>query len=156
MKKTIFLAILTALFLVGCASAPEGGEEKAAIKLRAKDATLQTTGNLVIENDGKNVGYWETTEDQIIWELNVEQKGEYMVMATYSCDPQFPGSEVAVDIDGTQLTFTTRDTGDWGNFTTEELGTISLEPGTYTVTVKALSVADRFVANLSTVRLYQQ
>ena len=152
MKKAALLVVVVVVaMLAGCSKEP------VTITLAAEDADLTTDGALVLEQDNEsgayNVGWWETITDEVSWDINVEQAGSYTVSVNYSCDPQFPGSTIVVSVGSQSVQGTIRDTGAWSSYVTQELGTINLQAGTRTVSVRASSVANRFVCNLRTVVL---
>ncbi|MFW6364094.1 MAG: carbohydrate-binding protein [Spirochaeta sp.] len=143
--------------IAGCASAPAAGDagaEPVRIRLRAENAEMHSNGALVFENP--NIGYWETTEDRITWDADVEVGGTYMVSLYAACDPEFPGSIVDVTIDGQTVQVEIPDTGGWQEYRTLEAGTVELSPGSYELVVQASHVDNRFVANLSDVNLVLQ
>jgi hypothetical protein len=163
MKKSFLLTIIAvAALIASCASTGGGGGAAAAsgkppenpatvIKLMAKDAQLTTTAQLQYEQsaDRDNIGWWEKTDDQIKWNLDIKDAGTYWIVAHISCDTQFPGSVVNVTINNKVLTFKVPDTGTWTDYTDVVCGSVDLQPGTYPVLVQAASVANRFVCNLA-------
>ena len=151
MRKSLrlFLAAIAAVvfMLAGCASAPP---EPVEISLPAANATLHTSGALVLEeNEGiLNVGWWETVDDIVSWEVEIPQDGEYVFSMRAACDPQFPGSIVVLTIDGQSLEVKVRDTGDWLYYVNMEFGSLNVSAGTHTLSLQASHVDNRFVANL--------
>jgi hypothetical protein len=160
MKRIIGAAlIIAALLLAGCASTGGAPREPVTYRLRAEDAVLTTNDTLVLETsyDGPpNVGWWSFVTDQISWDLEVEYSCDYVVLLNVACDPEFPGSTVAINVAGQTLEAQIPDTGDWANYTLLEAGVVTLEAGTYTVLVNATDVPTRFVCNLRDVRLTTQ
>jgi hypothetical protein len=151
--KKVAVAAVVVLALVLFVS---GSREPVTITLAAENAELITDGALVLEGDadaGYNVGWWETINDEVSWDIEVESAGRYTVSIYYSCDPQFPGSTVAVSAGNEMVAGTIRDTSAWDSYITQELGTIQLEAGMQTITIRATSVANRFVCNLRRIAL---
>lgn len=148
-------AMLVAIALSSCATAPP---EPVEIRLSAASATLTTSEALVLEeNDGiPNVGWWQNTDDLISWELEVPYSGDYLIAMQASCDPEFPGSTVVVTVGDQSLELTVRDTGDWLNYSTMEFGVLSLDKGTYTLSLQASNVVNRFVGNVRRVSVVSQ
>lgn len=157
-RSTVAVLVLAALVVVGCATTG-GPAEPVTYRLDADDAVLTTSGALVLEEkeDGYNVGWWESTDDVISWEFEAEYSTDYAVALQLSCDPQFPGSTIAVTVGNQPVgELVVPDTGDWSTYTTREVGVVSLEAGTHTVELQATNVANRFVANLRRVILTTQ
>lgn len=152
MKKAIIAIMATAIiFLTSCLTT-SGSSDPVEIKLKAVDSTLETTGNLLIE-DGGNIGYWENLEDVVMWDLEIPSNGEYNVFLKMSCDPEFAGSTVAVTIGDQVLEVLILDSGAWSDYKTLEVGSINLKKGSYTIKVQATNILNRFVGNLSYVKL---
>lgn len=143
-------AVLLLVFIAGCASTPAETVET-RITLEARDAVLETTGALIFESP--NIGWWESTEDKITWNVDVEVEGTYMISMFISCDPEFPGSTVDATINNQTVQIVIPDTGGWDYYRLMEVGTVDLTPGSHELVVQASNVYNRFVANLSDVIL---
>lgn len=70
-----------------------------------------------------------------------------------ACASSFAGSLVGVTIDGQKLEFTMPDTYEWESYFDEEIGNVTLEPGSYTIVVQGIELANRFFGNLQSVTL---
>lgn len=155
MQKKVGLAILLSFLLVVSCVSTGGSKDPVVITLKANEAVITTSGSMVLEEgeSGYNIGWWETTDDEVTWDLEIPVQDDYAVLLNFSCDPQFPGSVVNVTINGETFEGTIFDTGGWTYYASLEVGTINLPPGKYEVLVKAASVANRFVCNLREIRL---
>jgi hypothetical protein len=157
MKKSLIVMAAIAALVLSCASTGGAAGQTAAaeqtvVTLESKDAQLATQNQLVYNEGADCVALWEKTTDEISWNLEIKEAGEYEVVASVACDPQFPGSTVGVTVNKQTLTFKVSDTGTWTTFVSVKAGKITLQPGTYPVLVKAIEVPGRFVANLRTLK----
>ena len=154
----IALIVLAALVLSCATAGGSGGGQggQTVLTLQSKDAKLTTRDQLVYNADADCIAWWEKTTDEASWTLDVKEAGEYAVVASIACDPQFPGSTVGVTLNNKTLTFKVKDTGTWTTFVPVDVGTITLQPGSYPVVVKAIEVPGRFVANLRTLKFIKQ
>ena len=153
--RNIIIAIAAVMFMaVSCTSAKSSGTEaeKTVITLKAKTAQLVTKAELMYNGDADCVAWWEKTSDEIIWEMEVAEAGEYEVIPSVACDPQFPGSTVGITVNDQTVSFKVPDTKGWSVYKSISAGKISLEAGSYKVVVKAIEVPGRFVANLKKLR----
>jgi hypothetical protein len=151
-KGIIIVAIILIAGFVSCVSTGTGGKAE-PIVLHAIDAQLKTSGNLVYEAQAGRecIGWWESPNDEISWDFEVVKGGEYKVTAVVACATSFVGSEVGITVNGETLTFIVPDTFEWSNFVNKEVGTVTLEPGSYTVVVKGIKLENRFFGNLQKV-----
>lgn len=154
MKKTIIAIMVTAmLFLSSCLTTTGSDSGNTTnITLKAADSTLQTTGNLILE-DGGNVGYWEATDDIISWEVDIPSDGVYNITLKVSCDPEFPGSILSVTVGDKMVEVEVLDSGAWSDYKILDAGSVNLKKGIQTLKVQAISIANRFVGNLQYVKL---
>jgi len=158
MKKNLLLAavlLVGAAMIFSCTSTggAAAGEPKVELELIAEEAELVTNAQLQIEDANKNIGWWGSIDDQAKWTLDVPEDGEYTVLFTYSLDPQFPGSLVKLTVGDASLEYKTRDTGAWSNYTTREAGKMMLKKGKQPVVIQATKIANRFVMNLTAIKL---
>jgi hypothetical protein len=154
MKKNLLLtAILLAAVIMSCTSTGGAASgEPVVLQLIAADAELVTEGQLQIEDANQNIGWWASTDDQAKWTLDVPEDGEYTVLFTYSLDPEFPGSVVKLTVGDASIEYTCVDTGAWSTYTTREVGKMMLKKGSQPVVIQAVSIGNRFVMNLTTIK----
>jgi hypothetical protein len=158
MKKSLVISVvICVIFIVSCVSSPKPEDTGPAIELQAADAQLKTTGSLQYESgpDRDNIGWWEKVDDEISWDFDVPEGkgGDYKVIVRVACDSEFADSLVGVTINGETLKFNIPDTFEWSSFIDVEVGTISLDTGSYTCVVKGIELKNRFFGNLQSVKL---
>ncbi len=100
-----------------------------------------------------NIGYWTDANDWVSWEFISEKSGTFLVEVTYACDKGNGGSEFIVEVGGQKLTGVVEETGSWMNFVTKPLGTVTLQPGRQTLSVRPTKKPGFAVMNLQRVRL---
>lgn len=94
---------------------------------------------IVIEDHHKNLGWWSSADDIVVWTLNVPKPGTYSVEWTYACDPQAAGNRVVVESLGKSLISAVEKTGGWEDYQTSRLGELELPAGEVRLTVKPAS-----------------
>ncbi len=159
MNNAVKIALV--LFVVIAAGCATGGapKEPVSYKLNASDAVLASpNGNLQLETggDAANIGWWEKLDDEASWEVTVEYSCDYSVSVNYSLADTWTGSVVEITIGDQTVQWITKGTGEgtWSNYTTAEIGTVSLDAGTYPVIMKVIkncepdSYGQTFVANV--------
>lgn len=125
-----------------------------SITLHARDAEVHGTNARYEFGDGKdNIGYWTNPEDYVTWEFIVREPATFSVEITYACDKGVGGSEYLVKVGKQTLSGVVKDTGSWTKFVTEKLGTLMLDKGRYTLTVRPIRMPHFAVMNLKQVIL---
>ncbi|HTU19202.1 MAG TPA: sulfatase-like hydrolase/transferase [Gemmataceae bacterium] len=100
------------------------------------------------------LGFWTRADDWVSWNFTLTKPGLFDVSVLQGCGKGQGGSEVAVSLDGHELTFTVEDTGHFQNFKARTIGRIELsKPGRHALTVKAKKKAAGAVMDLRTVTL---
>ncbi|MFI5378736.1 MAG: alpha-L-fucosidase [Tepidisphaerales bacterium] len=106
--------------------------------LRAADAIIHGDTPQYESGDGKDqIGYWANAGDWVSWDITLAKPGTFKVSITYSCDQGAGGSEFTVEAGSQKLAGKSKPTGSWATYTTEELGSFTLEqPGKVSVSVR--------------------
>ena len=124
------------------------------ILLHARDVTIHGTTVRYEPQPNKNtVGYWTREEDWVSWDFDVKHGGRFEVIALQGCGKGSGGSEVEFAIGDQVLKMTVRDTGGFQNFVERNIGTMNLESGRHTLTVKPLTKPGLAVMDLRSVTL---
>jgi len=121
--------------------------------LNAEDAELHGEQLKLEEKGGKsNIGFWDNRNESVSWTAQIAKAGAYHVSAVVAT---IPGTaNFAVQIDDQTLNASVPATGDWGQFTNVELGTVDLkQAGRLEVKVHAKEGADWQAINLNSVTL---
>ena len=93
-------------------------------------------------------------EDWVSWDFVLAKPGTFEVEITWACENGVGGSEYVVAIGGQQVKAQVKDTGGWGAFKTETIGSVKLEQaGKQTLSLKATSKPKLAVMNLRAVTL---
>ena len=94
---------------------------------------------IVIEEQHKNLGWWSSSDDIVVWTINVPIAAKYTVEWTWACDPQAAGNSVTVEALGRSFTRKVGKTKGWDDYQTIELGTLELPAGEVRLTLKPAS-----------------
>ncbi|MCX7968630.1 MAG: carbohydrate-binding protein, partial [Armatimonadetes bacterium] len=128
-----------------------------SVDLHARFATVHGKTARYEYGGGKdNIGYWTDQNDWVSWEFVIERGGNFRVEIVYACDKGTGGSEFVVEVAGQKLTGTVEETGSWTNFVTKNLGTITLQPGRYTLSVRPQRMKGFALMNLQRIKLTPQ
>ena len=124
------------------------------ILLHARDVTIHGTTVRYEPNPHKNtVGFWVRKEDWVSWDFEVAKPGKFNVLPLQGCGKGSGGAEVEFAIDGQVLKMTVQDTGGFQEFVERNIGTVDLQPGPHTLTVKPLTKPGHAVMDLRQVTL---
>jgi alpha-L-fucosidase len=89
----------------------------------------ETTGQAMkrFNRDGKfHIGRWTNPEDRVSWNLLVSQPGHYRLRLRYAARAESAGRKYVVEIGEQRLQNSVETTGDWYQYKTFDLGTVTL------------------------------
>lgn len=109
-----------------------------SLTLTPSDAEIYGS-TIVVEPQHKNLGWWSSADDIVVWTITVPKSGIYTVSWTWACDPQASGNSVTVEAAGKSLTRPVRKTANWDDYQTAVLGELELPEGEIRVTMKPAS-----------------
>lgn len=152
-KGLIITGIILLISMASCVTTGGGGP--AEIQLMADDAILTTDGALILEENDpyNNVGWWESTDDLITWNFNVEKPGKYKAIVNISCASSFAGATIGATVGDKTLEIEVPDTIEWSTYYDVEMGEFNLKAGENTLTVQGIEIVDRFFANIRWIKL---
>ncbi len=125
------------------------------VTLSAADAIVHgQTAKFEAGANRDNIGYWTNPADFVTWDFKLNQAGTYTVAITYACENGCGGSQYSILAGDQKLDGAVKETGTWGDFTTESLGKITLtQPGVHQLQVKPVQKPGPAVMNLRCVVL---
>jgi alpha-L-fucosidase len=91
--------------------------------------SCQTTGRTMrqFNRDGRfHIGRWTNPEDQLSWNLLVSQPGKYRLRLRYAAKPAWAGRKFVVEVGGQRIERPVEATGDWYQYKSFDLGTVTL------------------------------
>ena len=94
---------------------------------------------IVLDEPHKNLGWWSSADDIVVWTINVPKSGPYSVSWTWACDPQAAGNSITIEAAGKSFTRAVRKTANWDDYQTADLGELELPEGEIRFTVKPAS-----------------
>jgi hypothetical protein len=93
-----------------------------------------------IDKQKNTLGYWTHEADWALWDIDIHRPGDYQVSVLQGCGTGSEGAEVAISLDGRELTFVVEETGGFQTFKWRDVGILNgLQSGPQTLTVKARS-----------------
>jgi alpha-L-fucosidase len=123
------------------------------LTLPADEAVLHGDQLKLEEQGGKSdIGFWDNRDESVSWLAQVAKPGTYKVSAVVATLPGI--ANFAVEVGGQVISATVPATGDWGQFTTAELGTAEIKQASpLEVKVRSKEGADWQAINLNSVQL---
>jgi hypothetical protein len=132
---------VTALHLKpACEGTPVVQKRGEAIELDAKDSVVEGV-MLRYEPNPKKLclGFWGNAKDRPRWDFTVTTPGTYEVILTQGCGRGAGGSAVVLEIAGSALEFTVKDTGGYQNWVERPLGKVRFKKaGKQALTLRVL------------------
>lgn len=109
-----------------------------AIYLKGNDAILHGEKlRFEPEPHKDTIGYWANMNDWAEWKVNVPKAGVYEVELLQGAGKGSGGAVVEITIGDQTLTHTVKETGHFQRFVPLAVGTVNLDAGKYTLTIRA-------------------
>jgi hypothetical protein len=127
----------------------------------AADGSLKLTAfngaiygpSLVLEKQYGNLGDWSSPDDRAVWTVAVPAAGRYEVWLDYACDNGSSGNTFTLQAGRAQLTGKVAGTGKWDAYKQVQVGTLALEAGERTVTLRSEGPIKGALIDLRGIRL---
>jgi len=107
-----------------------------SLKLTAANAAIYGP-SLVLEKQFGNLGYWSSAEDKAVWTVAVPKSGRYEVWLEYACDNGMAGNTFVIESGRARLPAQVAGTGTWEKYKQVQVGSLALEAGERTVTMRS-------------------
>ncbi|MCZ6795020.1 MAG: HEAT repeat domain-containing protein, partial [Planctomycetota bacterium] len=104
--------------------------------------------SVIFEAKYRNLGYWQSVDDQAVWRIDLPRGGEYDVTLQFACADSEAGGEFLVHSAGGQLTGRVRGTGDWDTYRRRQIGTLSLGAGPEKLVFRSRGAFNGFLIDL--------
>jgi len=128
-------------------------EDDGALKLLATNARIYGP-SLVLEDQYRNLGYWQSTDDRAVWTIAVRKPGKYRCVIDYAAHADSAGDRYVIEVGDQTIGGSVVSTGDWDQYRTREVGVFQLEPGTYELVMRGLGPIKSAMIDLRGIRLY--
>lgn len=92
---------------------------------------------VVFEDKYRNLGYWQSENDQAVWTMNVTQPGRYGVTIDYACDDGSAGNSFQIEVGSQRLTGQVAGTGNWDSYRRVKIGEVELTAGQHRLTFRS-------------------
>lgn len=94
---------------------------------------------IVLEEKHRNLGWWSSADDIVVWTINVPHTGKYQVQWQYACDQSAAGNRVTIEAAGKSVSKKVQQTDSWDDYRTDSLGELELPAGEVRITMKPTS-----------------
>jgi hypothetical protein len=109
--------------------------------------------SLVFEAKYGNLGYWSSTNDYAVWNIDSPASGHWTVEFDYACDNATAGNPLKLSTGSRLLTARVPGTGTWDNYRTWSAGSIDLGRGRRQLVVTAPQNPTFSLIDLRAIRL---
>jgi putative membrane-bound dehydrogenase-like protein len=92
---------------------------------------------LVLEKKYGNLGYWSSTDDHVIWSVEVTRPGKYAVWLDWACEAGSAGKMFLLQAGPNRLTGKIASTGSWDVYEQAKVGEIVLPSGRQRLTFRS-------------------
>jgi len=100
----------------------------------------------------ENLGYWNNTDAQVVWEARLEGGRSYSISLDHACKQGSEGGELEMTIGEETLIFTPAPTGGWMSFVDGEAGTFTADKsGAVEVQLRATKIPGEALINLRSI-----
>ncbi len=123
-----------------------------AMTLPAEAAELYGP-QIEFDEDSGTIRHWTTSEDSVVWQLNVSGWGDWNVEVEYACDDSSAGNLLKVASHARMMSARVPGTGNSDTLRRWNAGTIELSPGAIQLTLSAPEELSTPLLRLKSVRL---
>ncbi|MCP4171160.1 MAG: c-type cytochrome [Fuerstiella sp.] len=117
-------------------------------------ATAEIYGpSLVFETKHRNLGFWSSTSDYAVWNIDSPKSGHWTVEFEYACDNSTAGNPLKLSTGSRLLTARVPGTGSWDDYRTWAAGSIDLGRGRRQLVVTAPQEPSFALIDLRAIRL---
>lgn len=99
--------------------------------------------SIVFEEPFRNIGYWHGLQDHVVWNIRLEQSGEFDLYFDFACAPDAAGNAFQLVGVQPQVTGKVPSTGGWDQYRQQMMGTVSLNAGAQRLTLRPAGEAIR-------------
>jgi putative membrane-bound dehydrogenase-like protein len=109
---------------------------------------------LMFEDEHRNLGWWQSTEDFASWDVNVPRAGRYRVRIDYSCPEDSAGNRFQINAAGQSIGQAVNGTGGWNQYRSATVGTLDLPDGPAEIVIRSDGPISGALMDLRTVLLH--
>jgi len=122
------------------------------VVLGAKQARIHGT-RVRYQEQYDDLGAWMSDKDWVDWRFLVPNPAEYEVIVEYGCPASQEGSRFTVEVGGQRVESVVERTGSWTKYQPKPLGTVKLDAGRYTLSLRPVNLKGIALMNLRRVVL---
>jgi hypothetical protein len=123
-----------------------------SLRMAAENARIYGP-TIVFEEKWRNVGYWHSPGDHVIWTLDVPTAGEYSVNIDYASADAAAGDSYVLEVAGQRISAVAEATGTWDNYRGRNIGTVKLPVGITELVVRPSGPIRSALMDLRSIRL---
>ncbi len=139
---------------VDVTGSPIQAADDGTFKLRAANAEIVGMNAVVEDYTPKNIGYWDSLDTSVRWQIVMRKPGKYRVEMNYSLTPSANGCKVAVLVGDQSVTARPKAGANWLDYKVGSIGEVTITgTGYFPVEVKPVSKPGDFLINLRSVTL---
>jgi len=103
---------------------------------------------VVYEDLYRNLGFWSSTDDRAVWDVDVPKEATYKVIIDYACDDASAGNRCVVNAADQSLSAVVEGTAGWDNYRRMTVGEIKLPKGPVRLTVRSDGAINEYLFDL--------
>jgi putative membrane-bound dehydrogenase-like protein len=108
---------------------------------------------ITFEGDFKDIGYWHTATDHVVWRVRLEKSAAFDVYLDYACDAHSGGNAFALGGAEPTLRGKIATTGGWDQYRLAKIGTVKLPAGASRLTFRPEGPVRGALLDLRTIHL---
>jgi putative membrane-bound dehydrogenase-like protein len=138
------------------------GNSPTEITLRDNSLTLPAVlayvygDQITFETEFKNIGYWHSENDYVMWKIRTDKPGTFDVYLDYACSPDFTSNQYALDGGEPELRGPIKSTGGWDRYSLVKLGSVQVPAGAGRITFRPATRVRGAFLDLRTLYFVQQ
>lgn len=108
---------------------------------------------LILEEKYKNLGFWSSDDDHVVWAVEVPKAAAYIVEMEWACANDSAGNSFTLEAAGERLMAKVKGTGTWDDYRQAPAGLIMLPMGRIEITMRAIGPIRGAMIDLKGIRL---
>jgi putative heme-binding domain-containing protein len=103
---------------------------------------------VVFEDLYRNLGFWSSTDDRAVWDVNVPKEAVYRVALDYACDDGCAGNRFVITVADQTISGRVEGTAGWDNYRRMTVADVKLPAGPVRLTIRSDGAIDQYLFDL--------